>query len=71
MIVMMVTPPTGHKALATATEMKPTRLRLPHQEGACRGCTLESLRMVMALHFYTTNSSSKNCGMVMQCNYWL
>jgi hypothetical protein len=62
MIVMMITPLIRHKAIAAAAETKPNRLRLQQKEGACRKRTLESLRMVMTLHCYTTNSFVKNCG---------
>jgi hypothetical protein len=62
MIVMMIAPPIGHKAIAVVAEMKSARLRLSPQEGACRGRTLKSLRMVMALHCYTINSFVWNCG---------
>jgi hypothetical protein len=41
MIVMMITPPIGHKAIAVVAEMKSARLRLSPQEGACRGAYVE------------------------------
>jgi hypothetical protein len=62
MIVMIVAPPIGHKAIAVATETKPARLRLPHQEGACRGHALKNSRIMMALHCCTTNSFVKKSG---------
>jgi hypothetical protein len=39
MIVMMIAPPIGHKAITVVAEMKSARLRLSPQEGACRGHT--------------------------------
>jgi hypothetical protein len=52
-----------NKMIIVMVETRPIVLRLPRQEGVCRGHMLESL--VMILHCYTTNSSAKNCGTVM------
>jgi hypothetical protein len=62
MIVMAVVPLIWHKVIAAAVETKPAHLRLPRQEGACRGQTLKNLRIMMALHCYTTNSFVKKSG---------
>jgi hypothetical protein len=62
MIVMAVVPLIWHKVIAAAVETKPAHLRLPRQEGACRGQTLKNLRIMMALHCYTTNSFAKKNG---------
>jgi hypothetical protein len=49
--------PIRHKAIAVVVEKKSGHLRLPRQEGVCRRHTLK--RLVMALHWYTTNSFVK------------
>jgi hypothetical protein len=42
--------------------MKSAHLRLPRQEGACRGCALKNLGITTFLHCYSTTSFVQRSG---------
>jgi hypothetical protein len=46
--------------IVMTVEMRSVSLSPPRQKGCLQGCAVKSLRMVMTLQCYTTNSFAKN-----------
>jgi hypothetical protein len=47
--------------IVVTVETRPVVLRLPHQKGCMQGA-LKNLRIILALHCYSTNSSANENG---------
>jgi hypothetical protein len=62
MIVMMVAPLIRHSVIVVIVGTRLVHLRLLCQGDAYRGQALKNLRIMMALHCYTTNSFAKKNG---------